>query len=404
VTWWPGSPAPRGEYGTENLKMKVRLLSKELTSASELRFELYKELVCRYNHRDLTYLQDVLRAFSGVLNAFVRGFPDGFVGGLPARFLGQALSWQPFRTATKRVEVLSGCAQSAPLPSWSWAGWQCLVDPKSLHSQSHGEVEFHMGQQPPASLENSANKSARFMNTALLPCTTTTARFRVRRVLVCREKYSSKHGTLLGSSPRVEETDLCQNPPEVKDCCPVITLEDDQRRWAGLLRVMDENSGVEAGQTIQTMALSQDNFEYSEAAATYEAEVDSFGCHVFDSHEGPEHCHFESTPPEEATHINKTSRRHLVPYSLVRTENEASGLDQGPFFYDVEKDHVGGSSRCPNNWLNPRPMERRDKMYSFYNMLWVENRGGVMYRKAAGRISKEIWQQNCGVRERMVLG
>ncbi|KAK8015977.1 hypothetical protein PG991_008865 [Apiospora marii] len=102
-------------------------------SAPDLR--LYIELVCRYNNRKLTYDQDTLPAFSGVLEAFAQnGFFGGFVCGLPALFLDSALLWQPVSKARRRSanELVARLAPRAPLPSWSWVGWQCRVDPDSL--------------------------------------------------------------------------------------------------------------------------------------------------------------------------------------------------------------------------------------------------------------------------------
>lgn len=98
-------------------------------------FGFYIELVCRYNNRDLTYDQDVLPACSGVLEALLaRGFRGGFICGLPALFLDSVLLWQPLLKARRRspVGTATKIAPMAPLPSWSWAGWQCLVDPDSL--------------------------------------------------------------------------------------------------------------------------------------------------------------------------------------------------------------------------------------------------------------------------------
>jgi hypothetical protein len=79
----------------------------------------------------------VLPAFSGVLEALSRRtFRGGFTCGLPALFLDSALLWQPLVKARRRAPVgtATKVAPMAPLPSWSWAGWQCLVDPDSLKS------------------------------------------------------------------------------------------------------------------------------------------------------------------------------------------------------------------------------------------------------------------------------
>jgi hypothetical protein len=59
------------------------------------------------------------------------------VYGLPRIFLDIALLWQPFHKAhlrEKRGE--STIAPKAHLPSWSWCGWTCPVDPYHLRTRS----------------------------------------------------------------------------------------------------------------------------------------------------------------------------------------------------------------------------------------------------------------------------
>jgi hypothetical protein len=51
-----------------------------------------------YNMRQLTYPDDELAAFSGVLSTLSRTFTGGFVWGLPQMFFDVALLWQPFYT------------------------------------------------------------------------------------------------------------------------------------------------------------------------------------------------------------------------------------------------------------------------------------------------------------------
>ncbi|GAB1312294.1 hypothetical protein MFIFM68171_02504 [Madurella fahalii] len=42
--------------------------------------------------------------------------------------------------------------------------------------------------------------------------------------------------------------------------------------------------------------------------------------------------------------------------------------------------------------------------YHLYNVLWVEYIEGVAYRKAAGRVTKEIWEANCSELKKVILG
>jgi hypothetical protein len=42
--------------------------------------------------------------------------------------------------------------------------------------------------------------------------------------------------------------------------------------------------------------------------------------------------------------------------------------------------------------------------YHFYNVLWVERKGEIVYRCAAGRVPKTIWDANCTPPTEIVLG
>jgi hypothetical protein len=42
--------------------------------------------------------------------------------------------------------------------------------------------------------------------------------------------------------------------------------------------------------------------------------------------------------------------------------------------------------------------------YQFYNVLWIERKGEIAYRRAAGRIQKAIWEENCSGPVKIVLG
>lgn len=42
--------------------------------------------------------------------------------------------------------------------------------------------------------------------------------------------------------------------------------------------------------------------------------------------------------------------------------------------------------------------------YHFYNVLWVERKEGIAYRRAAGRVPKAIWDANCTLLTKIILG
>ena len=131
----PGSktwPLPKWSLkGTKNEELNIDPL--KLEGNARPKFRSYLESVCLYNDRSFTYPQDVLVAFSGVLNELGPSFPGGFVQGLPQCSIDESLIWQPFSKAVKRKNVIhDGVAPYRYLPSWSWCAWKCPVDPHSL--------------------------------------------------------------------------------------------------------------------------------------------------------------------------------------------------------------------------------------------------------------------------------
>jgi hypothetical protein len=95
-------------------------------------------VVNRFNHRQLTYEEDCLPAFSGLATAMSLNFVGGFLCGLPQLFFDIALLWQPAGEMRRRRNTSrEGGYQSqhaSSLPSWSWAGWAGPIDSWSWQS------------------------------------------------------------------------------------------------------------------------------------------------------------------------------------------------------------------------------------------------------------------------------
>ncbi|KAL3292872.1 Heterokaryon incompatibility [Colletotrichum asianum] len=97
-------------------------------------------LIGYYNDMKLSYDEDCLPGITGLLTVFSRCFYGGFLCGIPEMFLETALSWRPtwYHTDLQRrihsdrfdTSRLHPCL----LPSWSWIGWEGLVDIRSLEA------------------------------------------------------------------------------------------------------------------------------------------------------------------------------------------------------------------------------------------------------------------------------
>lgn len=471
---------------------------------------LYIELICQYNVRDLRFPQDELPAFSGVLDSLTQSmFPGGFVGALPNLFLNSALLWQPLRKGSRRdtrKQRNGSVAGSSPLPSWSWVGWKCPIDPSSLASclgdririlwsgktntwitkstvpwfaQTNASVPKQIidgpdileelkgfranpdktplpegwsrhdvseektgwsgnisdlslekqlllarwslnfgdlsGVKTPEEMDRIAAIS-RFLypdtfpkvfythhstwpllyqyplptqhaqrlnevptHATLLSCTTKKA------ALVVRDVHRYCDTLQIGAMVRAYAMSI--------DFCSVATLETKDGSWAGVLRLMDDQTRIGPGMEIQTISISTGSTTNKEAGRSYEEQIDRTGCWA----DNIQHHHFSSIARGE-------KQDQQSEYSPFKGEPR----DRGPLF------HLYGGF-CPQQTnmkdvhealvRSERPGTGKDQeRYEFHNILWVETREGIMYRKAAGRVPKEIWEKNCGEPEEIVLG
>ncbi|TQW00137.1 heterokaryon incompatibility protein [Cordyceps javanica] len=90
--------------------------------------------IAGYNERTLSYEEDALPAISGLLSTMSRSFTGGFLFGIPEMFFDQCLSWGPYWGSTNLKRRVSSTRSAndkltpCDLPSWSWIGWQGLVN------------------------------------------------------------------------------------------------------------------------------------------------------------------------------------------------------------------------------------------------------------------------------------
>jgi hypothetical protein len=151
--WCPDGPRPETTtIGSACFTAPHYEKAKRMLSTCYPDFDLYTEMISLYNSRIFTYPQDVLPAFSGILTTLGKNFSSGFQYGLPRVHLDIALLWQPFRKAHRRVrrdEYSGTIAPKAHLPSWSWCGWTCPVDPYHLRTRSSYFNQSHRYSQMP---------------------------------------------------------------------------------------------------------------------------------------------------------------------------------------------------------------------------------------------------------------
>ncbi|KAH8585485.1 hypothetical protein B0O99DRAFT_646866 [Bisporella sp. PMI_857] len=88
---------------------------------------VYIRLVRAYTRRILTYQEDALNAFSGILGMLKEAGSGDFVSALPEAILDMALLWTP--ASSLGVQRRRG----GSFPSWCWTGWKGEVKYEPLY-------------------------------------------------------------------------------------------------------------------------------------------------------------------------------------------------------------------------------------------------------------------------------
>lgn len=127
--WSEESNSPECLVSHGTIEQRQQSIASPHISASPLPSQQELEtLVNGFNCRKFTFPEDALFAFAGVSAKLSRKFEYGLVSGLPALFFDLCLLWQPLRRlgpAVRRERIKLD--SDAPLPSWSWAGWETEV-------------------------------------------------------------------------------------------------------------------------------------------------------------------------------------------------------------------------------------------------------------------------------------
>ncbi|KAI5865422.1 heterokaryon incompatibility protein-domain-containing protein [Durotheca rogersii] len=368
---------------------------KRLALLREPDFSIYCDLVCPYNERNFSYPQDALLAFSGILNTLCQTFPGGFVYGIPRLFLDHVLLWQPFTKAARRIDRKDGSHDSSPsssLPSWSWCGWKCPVDPYSMRSgfayldrdhcreraaswQTRNLIQWNttngnagdalsivepvqLERQLPSLSPGSAVSSLRLEldNISSLTGATSRAFFHPGALFVAFDKIKGYMHARVKMS--VFENGKFSYGPNYTEMPSVLILQDERCNPAGHLRLMNDEP-IDFNNSLELIAISTGSANHS----------DFYSC-------------FEE---------------------LVYRENKViSANRKTEMFFKVAK--TQGDFALPERWKRMMFAEDAEKRCHFYNVLWIERKDRIAFRRACGRVPRDIWEANASGPTHVVLG
>ena len=334
----------------------------------------WDDLVYLYLKRRLTYEEDTLRAFSGILESLNRSMPGGFLSGLPQQFFDAALLWIPNENLTRCLDMSSGTMKTA-LPSWSWAGWK-------------GDRESQIV--PFGICHQRTNPTRDYMpyKRDIYPCVIwfKTDMDTLQRVMIpnnyARFRYAGLNGTIklpLGWSWHREEDDhtyYCNKydnappshyykydnaPPSYTFWYPIPTTRDIQLasdcRWGPILYCKTFRGYLELRGPLPLPE------GYCQDLPIYSLNNDEgLWAGVIYVHQAPD---------------------------CAEDENQECELVLISGGWALEDDEEKQNGELPEWEYEERP--RSGDRYEFYHVLWIEWHDNIAYRKGLGRVVKEVW-------------
>jgi hypothetical protein len=347
----------------------------------------YSNTVRFYNSRHVTYARDANLAFAGLCSVLHAKYEGGFLHGLPEMFFDVALLWQPASVLERRV---SPTATSSPpdsmLPSWSWMGWRGEIDSWSWESGTDFVMGCMTSVRTIGILDWYTGSSGIHPN-------------KWRKIAITSQRYSHLFNSgddplPLGWSRRA--FDFMSLSPYLRDRCPekqsVTTIfkhESDTESEFWWPIPIPQNTSDEKAIQPQTDLLfcrttrawfysARDVRSYRPGASLRDKEGKWVGYINFHDNETLQDMPEFRTSP----FIGCVLELVAVSQGYARNHGEAPGVDE----FEMEE----------------RP--KGSELYEFYNVMWIEWKDAVAYRKGLGRILKSVWESESQKGVDVILG
>jgi hypothetical protein len=348
----------------------------------------YANLAYRYNRRLLGYQSDAMNAFAAVIQVLSRSFPGGFLHGLPEYFFDYAMLWTPIFTMEKRA--FDG-------PSWSWlsrAGdmtfmyysacdflqvrkarlW--LVPRIVLRPMVQWfKIDRLTGQRHP--INNSYNVHQKLRDDAKSPLPPGWSRH-VRKQSHPGIKSDEndfvwyKHDDVLPwGTPFLYPVPIAAKPLKPAQDC-----------WSTQLSFVTMRRHLIVGEVMRGRYESGG----SGRSNYWDAQVP--GCLVF------------SLVDAAGKWIG------LIRSGFIDEQDVPSGEHCEIIVLSAGEAHKDRWDAATNSIieLTLRHELKAIETYEFYNVMWIERKGDVAYRRAVGRVWKAAWESEPGVMADILLG
>jgi hypothetical protein len=367
--------------------------------------DAYCSIISQYNHRELTYPEDGLPAIYGLVSVLQQAFPDGFLCGLPEFYFDTALAWAPWtpqmtRRVSSELSPLNAGSLTC-LPSWSWVGWQGMVAAWNWR----GDRDFI--------------KKGRFGTS--------------ERTIPITKWYTA--ATVTSENKRLIKSRFLNEREFYKKAAEPLGPG-----WARHKYDADEDAQKPPSATYEYPPPTGCGEYYYTHPAAPETEFwypiplsNKAGEDITTGHEPTPN----NTMPEQTTYLfASTFRLHLHTSTKPRSKYHARGIlnlrtksglwagiltlhnsDEiaefnaeetlGPLVELVAISRGTRVNAMKGEGLHEHDDEERPKdseLYEYYNVLWVEWKENVAYRRAGGRVLRSVWEGEGAEAVELVLG
>ena len=360
-------------------------------------FPQYVDLVQQYCRRELSYDDDALAAFAGVLNLFSQSFLGSFHFGLPELFFDISLLWQPRCTIRQRYPFEEQYAGKR-LPSWSWVRWHGQLDMslcnhewllrnqeayQSYSPQSkcriYSILKWHKIERRSGRRETINNSYALYRDSGVLPNGWT-------HHLVGWLRHKEQAASRNPIRKWYEEPSHCfqhESDPVQKFWYPIpISPENNVARtyvWEPYIQTRCERA------YLQTRASSVDELNM----LSWEDAVNDYS-----TAQEPDY-------PQEVCLVDAEDQWVGILRLNGGTNHEADNMrcELIAISRGVLYCQSGKYEKSDRAWLSERRLADKHRsgpvggFYEFYNVLWIEWHDAIAYRKALGRVEKTMWEQ-----------
>ncbi|KAF2740587.1 HET-domain-containing protein [Polyplosphaeria fusca] len=421
-----GELPPGSQHFSNSNHPKEQYIS-NLDSTSWPDMRRYSRLVSLYNLRQLTYPEDVLDAFSGILSHLSSTtYVDGFISGLPRFCFDAALLWQPWTPLIRRKSARQP-ESDVCLPSWSWVGWAGTLNSEAWRSAASYLDEPY---------EDDAQAETEKLTSATETCPVPGCNAELG-VEYCRGRLA-RHGHRIYSKHPTTKN------PHSKEKTQLIAHE--SREPAGKVRKCSwktfstvswrcSNSPNDKGCPVGPCSFHSDGEEPSieKLPEGWSYKINQLGNRSYFHKSDPLQEFHYPIPLAVQDESRWLSRRFRYLHAQTRHahfqlgEVSDSHTSRCAVVYLLHDGRFAGVLRLnarlqevANSWLSNKTVDLVEisagsvekhaaekksfdewyelehlgvnDLYEFYNVLWVDWAIGVAYRKAHGRVLKTVWE------------